>query len=168
MSDRAGFSPGAVDLEDPRRRVRLATHADLPALADAVSELLAELGATPAPKRELMETARELIDDPELGAVLVAETDGAVVGVLGVSWQTAIRIPGRYGVIQEMWVDPEHRYRELGADLLAALFDLARFKGISRLEVGLPSERFPHVVATESFYANNGFTGIGLRMRRVL
>jgi hypothetical protein len=32
----------------------------------------------------------------------------------------------------------------------------------------LPSERYPHLAATESFYVNNGFTTIGLRMRRLV
>lgn len=148
--------------------VREATHADIPAVVGGVSELLAELGGTPAPAGALEETARSLIDDPDAGVVLVAEQDRRIVGVLGVSWQTALRAAGRYGLIQELWVDPAWRSRTIGSDLLVALFELAHHRQVTTIEVGLPSERFPYLAATEAFYTNNGFTAIGMRMRRSL
>jgi len=155
-------------LEGPERRVRPATHADVREIAAGVGELLAELGGTPPPAERLQETARALIDDPDAGALLVAECDNQVVGVLGASWQTAIRTTGRYGLIQELWVMRSYRHKQIGAELLTALCELARSIGVARLEVGLPSERFAQLTATESFYANNDFVGIGLRMRRLL
>jgi hypothetical protein len=48
------------------------------------------------------------------------------------------------------------------------LIEIAREHGVMRLEVGLPSERFRHLGATEAFYVSSGFTTIGLRMRRLL
>jgi GNAT superfamily N-acetyltransferase len=137
-------------------------------VAAAVSELLVELGGKPAPTTALEETARALIDDDDAGVLLVAAEADQIVGVLGVSWQTAIRIPGRYGLIQELWVHPSWRRKTIGGDLLVALFELAHRHRVSRLEVGLPSENFPHLGATEAFYISNGFTTIGTRMRRLL
>jgi GNAT superfamily N-acetyltransferase len=148
--------------------IREAVAADVPALAAGIGELLVELGGKPAASEALEEAALALIDDPDAGVVLVAEEDGQIVGVLGVSWQFAIRIPGRYGLIQELWVHRSFRSRTIGGDLLVALFELARRRQVTRLEVGLPSERYPHLSATEAFYVNNGFTTIGLRMRRLL
>jgi GNAT superfamily N-acetyltransferase len=133
-----------------------------------IGELLVELGGKPAAPAALEETARALIDDGDAGVLLVAESDGEIVGVLGVSWQIAIRIPGRYGLIQELWVHPSWRGRTIGGDLLVALSTLARHRQVTRLEVGLPSKRFPHLTATEAFYLNNGFGTIGTRMRRLL
>jgi ribosomal protein S18 acetylase RimI-like enzyme len=155
-------------LREPKIAIRLATHTDVPALVGGVIELLVEIGGKPAHSEDLEDAARELIDDPNAGVVLVAECEEEIVGVLGVSWQTAIRIPGRYGVIQELWVKRAFRYREIGADMLTALANLAREEGIGRLEVGLPSERYRNLVSTESFYETNDFTGIGLRMKRLL
>jgi GNAT superfamily N-acetyltransferase len=151
-------------------RIRAATHADVPAAAKGVAELLGELGGTPPAEEELQEAVRTLVDHPAAGTVLVAESDdgAGIVGVLGVSAQQAIRIPGRYWLIQELWVHPSWRGRTVGGDLLVGLFERARREGIGRIEVGLPSERFPHLAATEAFYVNNGFTPIGLRMRRLL
>jgi GNAT superfamily N-acetyltransferase len=149
-------------------RIREATHADVPAVAIAVRELLIELGAAPTLPAALEPPARALIDDGSLGVLLVAEQAAQIVGVLGVSWQISMRIPGRYGLIQELWIHPSWRSRTIGGDLLVAFFELARRQRIDRIEVGLPSERFPHLAATEAFYVNNGFTAIGTRMRRLL
>jgi GNAT superfamily N-acetyltransferase len=150
-------------------RVRGAVARDIDGVGIAVEELLLELGGKPPFAVALRDTIRELIDDPQLGALLVAESaDGSIVGFLGASWQTAVRIPGRYGLIQELWVRPDWRSRDVGAGLLAALSELAQERGIARIEVGLPSERFAELGATEAFYARNGFEPIGMRMRLLL
>jgi GNAT superfamily N-acetyltransferase len=171
MSELTPIEPGDAAQEQPTTQswqIREATHADVPAIAIAIRELLIELGAAPTLPAALEVPARALIDDGSLGVLLVAEHDGQIVGVLGVSWQIAVRIPGRYGLIQELWVHPSWRGRTIGGDLLVALFKLAGRQQVARLEVGLPSERFAHLAATEAFYLNNGFTTIGDRMRRLL
>jgi GNAT superfamily N-acetyltransferase len=148
--------------------IREATHADVPAIVVGVSGLLEELSGKPGARDELEQTAHALIDDDSAGVLLVAENLNEIVGVLSVSWQIAMRVPGRYGLIQELWVHPAFRGMTIGGDLIVALFDIAREQGIKRLEVGLPSERYPHLDATEAFYVNNGFKAIGTRMRRLL
>jgi GNAT superfamily N-acetyltransferase len=149
-------------------RVRAATHEDVPTVAAAVRELLVELGGTPPATPAMEATARALLENREAGALLVAQTDGAIVGVLGASWQTAIHVPGRYALIQDLWVHPSWRGRAIGNGLLAALFELARECQITCAEVGLPRERYARLQATEAFYLGNGFTPLGARMRRVL
>lgn len=148
--------------------IREATHEDVPAIVASVCGLVEELGGKAGGTDAHEQTAHALIDDGSAGIVLVAENLREIVGVLGVSWQIAIRIPGRYGLIQELWVHPAFRGMTIGGDLIVALFDIARKQGVARLEVGLPSERYPHLNATEAFYVNNGFTTIGTRMRRLL
>ncbi len=157
-------------------RVRAAGPEDADAVAAAVRELLLELDGTPAPLPAMRAVARELIDSPAAGAVFVAEAGGELaggelaggelVGVLAASWQMAIHVPGSYALIQDLWVDRDWRGRKLGADLLAALMELARAKRFARLEVGLPRESFARFAATEAFYLSQGFTPNGPRMRR--
>jgi GNAT superfamily N-acetyltransferase len=147
--------------------VRSAREEDVEGVAAAVAELLVELGAEPPDAHAMQASARSLIREGDAGAVFVAEADGAIVGVLGVSWQTAIHIPGRYALIQDLWVHSAWRGRAIGADLIAALCRLAAERGVARLEVGLPREGFEGLAATESFYRANGFTVLGARMTRV-
>lgn len=149
-------------------QVRAAGEQDVVAVSSAVADLLVELGGTPPAPQEMQAAARALIEDRDAGAVLVAELDGALVGVIAASWQTAIHIPGRYALIQDLWVHPAWRSREIGGDLVGALCELASERQIARIEVGLPRESFAGLDATEAFYVRNGFTPLGRRMRRVL
>jgi GNAT superfamily N-acetyltransferase len=148
--------------------VRPATPADVPAAARAVGELLEELGGRRPSPRELEAEARAIVEDPSVGALLVASVGEEVVGVLAASYGRAMHVPGRYVVIQDLWVDPAWRSRTIGADLLAAIDAVAREQGLARIEVGLPQESFAQIRATEAFYLGNGFASLGIRMRRLL
>lgn len=148
--------------------IRTATVDDAPAVASAVEALLIELGGERPSAAALEQAARDLAQDPDAGALLVAEDDGAIVGVLAASWQYAIHVPGRYCTIQDLWVHPEWRRRALGRELILALVREAGERGVPRLEVGLPQDGFARLEATERFYRDNDFTPLGPRMRRLL
>jgi GNAT superfamily N-acetyltransferase len=151
-------------------RVREATVEDAGPVATALAELLVELSGGGPPLAELERAAADLARDREMGALLVAEAGGedGIVGVLAASWQHAIHVPGRYGTIQDLWVHPEWRSRAIGRDLVEAFVGVARARGASRIEVGLPRETFERIEATEAFYRANGFEHLGPRMRRKL
>jgi GNAT superfamily N-acetyltransferase len=170
MSDRGPSVPEAPARSGPpaNAEIRAASAADAPAVAAAVEALLIELGGERPSVAALEEAARTLAEDERAGALLVAECDGAIVGVCAVSWQFAVHVPGRYGTIQDLWVHPEWRSRALGRVLILALVRHAGELGVPRLEVGLPQEGFAQLAATERFYRENGFTPLGPRMRRLL
>jgi GNAT superfamily N-acetyltransferase len=148
--------------------IRTANEADVVAIADAVEDLLVELGGSRPARGEVEAEVRAIVEDPRAGLLLVAEAEGKLAGVLGVSWQRAIHVPGRYATIQDLWVDAERRGNGIGAQLVDELVSLAREQGVSRIEVGLPRESFAAIRATESFYLDNGFEHLGPRMRRLL
>ena len=148
--------------------IRPARDADAGAVAAAVEQLLVELGGRRPSPADLEAEVRAALADPGIGAILVAEAEGGIVGVLSVSWQRALHVPGRYATIQDLWVHPDWRSRKLGAALVDQLESLCRGEGVARIEVGLPRESFAAIRATESFYARNGFEHLGPRMRRLL
>jgi GNAT superfamily N-acetyltransferase len=158
----------AATVESRDWHIRGALAQDVQAIATAVSHLLEELGGTPPPLAAMESTTTRLLDDDTVGAVLVAESDGALVGLLAASWQTAIHIPGCYALIQDLWVDRAWRSQAIGSALLDALCLLARERGVNRMEVGLPREHFAALPATEAFYRRESFTPLGARMRRLL
>jgi GNAT superfamily N-acetyltransferase len=174
MSDPAGTVPAASrpagdpDVIAVAATIRPAGAADAAAVAAAVEALLVELGGRRPPRAELEAEIRAVLGDPGIGALLVAEADGRIVGVLSVSWQRALHVPGRYATIQDLWVDPEWRSRRVGAALVDELADLCQAQGVERVEVGLPRESFDAIRATEAFYLGNGFEQLGPRMRRLL
>jgi GNAT superfamily N-acetyltransferase len=148
--------------------VREAGAADVGGVATAVASLLAEVGGRIPARAEMEAEVQALLDDPQGGSVLIAEADGAIVGVLTASWQRAIHVPGVYATVQDLWVDEDWRSRGVGAELVEAVASQARTRGVSRLEVGLPRETFAAIASTESFYRRNGFEHLGPRMRRLL
>ena len=137
-------------------------------MAAAVEALLEELGGRRPERSALEAEVAALIDEDGVGELLVAEGDGAIVGVLAASWQRAIHVPGRYATIQDLWVDPGWRSRGIGAELVAALAARAREQGVGRIEVGLPREDFAALEATEAFYRGAGFEHLGPRLRLLL
>lgn len=148
--------------------VRRAAAEDLNAAVDAIRELLIELGGTPPSTEAMTAAAGELIDTPEAGLLLLAEQDGELVGVAATSFQLAIHTAGRYALLQDLWVKPSHRSGSIGRQLIEALAEECRALGLPRIEVGLPSEEFPRLQATQRFYLRNGFSPLGPRMRRRL
>jgi GNAT superfamily N-acetyltransferase len=148
--------------------VRPATADDGAAIAAAVEELLVELGGKRPAREELEAEVRAALADPAIGAILVAEGGGGIVGVLSASWQRGLHVPGLYATIQDLWVHHDWRSRAIGAALVEAVAGLCRERGVFRIEVGLPQESFAAIEATEAFYVRNGFSLLGPRMRRLL
>jgi GNAT superfamily N-acetyltransferase len=148
--------------------IRAATVGDVGRVSDAVEELLVELGGKRPARPEVEAEVRAIVEDPAAGLLLVAEREGELVGVLGASWSRAIHVPGRYVLIQDLWVAPDWRSQGVGAELIEAIAARALEAGVARLEVGLPREDFAAIDATESFYRDNGFEHLGPRMRRLL
>jgi GNAT superfamily N-acetyltransferase len=160
----AGLTPAAVS-QAPQWSVRAAIHKDLPGVVAGITALLVELGGSPPPGATLLPAAELLLDDACAGELLVAVAGERIVGVLGASWTHAIRTAGRHALIQELWVDPAWRSRRVGAAMVDKLVELARARGVARIEVGLPSARFEPLESTRAFYARNGFEALGERMR---
>lgn len=160
-----GFAPGQASTAVA---IRPAAREDAGRIATAVEELLIELGGRRPPRAALELEIEAALDDPAIGALIVAEAEGELVGVLSASWQRALHVPGRYATIQDLWVEAEWRSRKVGAGLVEALAELALAEGVSRIEVGLPRESFGAIRATEAFYVANGFEQLGPRMRRLL
>lgn len=144
--------------------VRPADAADAPAVARAIAALLTELGATPPDASAMQDAASAVITtgDP----VLLAEEDGALVGVLAASWITTVHAGGMYALIQDLWVDAARRSAGVGAELMAAFCALAEARGATRIEVGIPRDTFAGLADTRRFYERNGFEVVGARMRR--
>jgi GNAT superfamily N-acetyltransferase len=158
MSDAATTVPATI---------RPASDGDAAAIAAAVEQLLVELGGRRPSRADLEAEIRAVLEDQGIGALIVAEAAGEIVGVLSASWQRALHVPGRYATIQDLWVDPDWRSRKVGAGLVEKLVALCGKQGVARIEVGLPRESFDAIRATEAFYAGNGFEHLGPRMRRL-
>ena len=110
--------------------------------------------------------ARSIAVEPDARQVVGEPEARRVVGVLGYSTQRALRLAGPYCLIQELWVVPRLRSHGVAAMLVEELARQCAKAGLSRIEVGLPSHRFPGLDRTVAFYERQGFAAIGPRMAR--
>ncbi len=141
--------------------IRLATAQDQDAAIDLVRRLLTELGGTPAPAEAMATVFGQFADDGPSGFVALAEDDGCFAAVCTVSFVEALRSVGRYGIIQEMYVDPGVRSSGVGMEVLRFALEHAVSRGCAMVELGTPY----HGERQIQFYQRAGFTNVGARLR---
>ncbi|OGN88721.1 MAG: hypothetical protein A2Z74_00170 [Chloroflexi bacterium RBG_13_46_9] len=85
-------------------------------------------------------TFRALVTTDDNGAVIVAEENGKVVGLITLSYPIAIRCAGKYTCIEEFIVSETVRGRGLGTQLLQAALEEAKKQGCFEIQVNAPTE----------------------------
>ncbi|MBI2288208.1 MAG: GNAT family N-acetyltransferase [Chloroflexi bacterium] len=87
-----------------------------------------------------IKTFREMLKNEDKGTVLVADEDGTLLGVITLSYPTAIRCGGIYTSIEEFIVSEKARGKGIGGQLLEAAITKATDRGCAELHVGNPSD----------------------------
>jgi ribosomal protein S18 acetylase RimI-like enzyme len=113
--------------------------------------LLAELGY-PTSDAALTERLSAIASSSE-DAVLVAEEDGKILGLVSVHSFEMIHRPGRLGRVTALVVAASARGRGVGTELLGAAENHLRAKGCVKLEVTSGELRS----SAHDFYAANGY-----------
>ena len=154
--------------------IRRATQADaaeisrmVKALTDEIIEMIGEAHFDVDPQASTL-LAREWIEaDRYVSYIAFDEVGGAAIGVATLCESRSLYAQGVFGIIQEFYVSPQWRSREVGAHLVEACVAHGHASGWKRLELATPP--LPEFARTVSFYKDNGFepTG-GRKMRRLL
>jgi len=99
-------------------------------------------------------------------AYLAFDGSGRAIGVATLSESWAAYAGGRYGILNEMYVAPEHRSRQVGARLIEAVRDHGRRRGWRRLDVTAPES--PRWDRSRRFYESRGFVFTGPKLKLLL
>ena len=124
--------------------------------AEAVTALLAaqlEEHAIPLARELLVDAVRQALADDRHALILVTRQGGRPVGVAYLSFGLILERGGTAMFLEELYVVPELRGREIGTALLRAALDAARARGCRSVE--LEVER-SHARAA-NLYARAGF-----------
>ena len=90
--------------------------------------------------KDAAQTFHQILKAPELGSILVAEENGEVLGVITISFPTAIRCGGIYSCIEEFIVSEKARGKGAGGQLVQAIIAEAKSKGSYEIQVNNPSK----------------------------
>ena len=85
-------------------------------------------------------TFNSLVTFEDKGAVIVAEEEGKLVGLITLSYPIAIRCAGKYTCIEEFIVSEMVRGRGVGTQLLQAALEEAKKRGCFEIQVNAPTE----------------------------
>ncbi len=133
--------------------VRPAVPADLDALVELLEELF-ELEADFRPDEVRQRRGLALmLEEPERRAVLVAEREGAVVGMVTAQLVVSTAEGGASALVEDMVVDAAWRGLGAGRALLEAIEAWARAPGATRLQLLADRENGPAL----AFYARMGW-----------
>ena len=133
--------------------MRDATATDAAALADLVTQL-----GYPTAAGQMERRLTPLIADADTAA-LVADADGAVIGMIGVQLARSFEFDGVQGRIVALAVDDAHRGRGIGRRLVEAGEAWSGARGAVKMMVNTASHR----AAAHAFYGSLGYEMTGLR-----
>lgn len=104
---------------------------------------------------------REIEADPN-NELIVAESDGEVVGTLQLTLTPSISFQGsKRATVESVRVDEKHRGKGIGRHMMLWAIDRAKGKGCVSMQLTTNAER----TDAHRFYENLGFTGSHLGMK---
>lgn len=147
--------------------IRAAGPEDAELAADFVYRLICELNGVKvdANLADYEKAFREFISN-ENNKIFIASDDNKAVGVITAAQTIAIYVPGKFGVINELYVLPEYRSCGVGKQLVGKVIEFGRQQRWGRIEVGAPDREAWQ--RTVDFYFKEGFVEIGPRLKKYL
>ena len=130
-----------IPRQENRMKIRKATMEDREGVIELLRTLLIPAGEVPETWRDEAQIFHLLVENPELGTILIAEENGEIAGITTLSYPTPLRCCGPYSCIEENIVDERYRGRGIGGALLEAAIAKATARGCDELQVNAPSEK---------------------------
>jgi len=145
--------------------IRPATPADLPALCALLDQLFAQEAEFTPDRAAQMRGLAAIVDDPQVGEILVAVEDGRVRAMVNLLYTVSTALGARVALLEDMVVDAGARGAGLGSTLLEAAIAHAERRGCRRITLLTDGDN----LAAQRFYRRHGFQGSSmLPMRRAL
>ncbi len=140
---------------------------DADVIRQLISELLAELDTeTSSPVVTKTELANWMRDNSYIVFIAKDRKDRKPIGVITLVETRSIYANGVFGSIQELYVKPTFRSKQIGKKLLDNAILYGREHNWKRIEVCAPDKT--DWMRSYLFYVKNGFVEIGPRLKFVL
>jgi GNAT superfamily N-acetyltransferase len=113
-------------------QIRAAAPQDIDQLCALASELLANIRAE-GTSEDARRVFQHIMHSADLGLVVVAESKGTLCGYAYASYEWRAEFCGETMDIVALFVSPQWRSKGVGGNLIAALLENARHRGIRRV-----------------------------------
>lgn len=145
--------------------IRPATSSDIPALCDLLDQLFAQEAEFTPDRAAQQRGLAAIIDDPEVGAILIAVADEQIVAMVNLLYTVSTALGARVALLEDMVVDAGARGTGVGSALLEYAIAHARDSGCRRLTLLTDGDNG----AAQRFYQRHGFAPSPMiPLRRVL
>jgi GNAT superfamily N-acetyltransferase len=126
---------------------------DINALCDLLTLLFSqEVEFKPDPDLQT-KGLRMILNNPELGVILLARNDNRVVGMVNLLFSVSTALGAKVAILEDMVVIPTERGSGVGSRLLNAAINTARENGCQRITLLTDSDN----EAAHRFYEKQGF-----------
>ncbi len=132
---------------------RLATHGDIPRLADLLAELFSQEREFAPDRTAQTRGLLLLLDRQDSVRVVVAETSGEVVGMGVLHYSVSTYLGAKVATLEDVVVTGSHRGNGTGKRLMAAIIAQARSDGAQRITLLTDNDNLP----ARGFYESFGY-----------
>lgn len=134
-------------------QIRPAVETDIPALARLLGQLFEQEAEFRPDESAQRSGLRQILADPSVGLVLVADDDGRVTGMVTLLFTISTALGARVALLDDLVVDRAMRGRGTGAALMAGVLDACRAARIARVTLNSDADNN----AAHRFYERSGF-----------
>lgn len=137
---------------------------DLPALSALLTLLFSqEQEFTPDPAAQQLGLAA-ILEQQDSGRILVARYQGEVIAMVSLLFTISTALGGRVALLEDMVVNPTHRGKGIGSQLLTYALAFAQTEQILRITLLTDHDN----LAAQHFYQQHGFQQSGMQAWRLI
>ncbi len=130
-----------------------ANASDIPALCELLDILFSQETEFKSDHEAQSRGLARIINNPEIGLIVVARQDGQVVGMVNLLYTVSTALGDRVALLEDMVVSPNVRGSGVGSRLLEQAIQFARLDGCKRIT--LLTDRVNE--SAQRFYQKHGF-----------
>ncbi len=131
-----------------------ATHADIPALAELLSELFTKEEEFKPDHSTQIKGLTAIISKPNTGTILVTKSSDKIIGMVNLLFTVSTALGERVALLEDMVVSASARQTGVGSKLLAEAISYAKSENCGRITLLTDQTN----EAAQRFYQRHGFT----------
>lgn len=136
------------------QQITLATLAELDELVELLNVLFTQDIEFEPDYAKQKAGLEQIINNPEIGEILVMKTDGKVIGMVSLLYSISTALGGEVAILEDMVMDANFRRNGLGTELLNEAIAFAQKRGCLRLTLLTDFDN----EAAIRFYQSTGFS----------